>query len=81
MMVATFRVCLGGVLEDFPDLKLIMNHFGGGISAIKERVDAFTHLAERPDWGSFYYGKKLISKPYEYYLTSCTSTWRVEREG
>jgi len=37
----TLRICLGGVLEDFPDLIFIINHFGGGVSAVLERVDAY----------------------------------------
>lgn len=68
MCASTLRVCLGGVLEDFPDLIFIMNHFGGGISAIKERVDAFTSYASSPGWANFYFGKRLINKPwYEYF--------------
>lgn len=30
MAIATLRLCLGGVLEDFPDLVFIINHLGGG---------------------------------------------------
>jgi predicted TIM-barrel fold metal-dependent hydrolase len=41
LMVATTRIILSGVLEDFPDLKLVMSHLGGGISAIKERIDYY----------------------------------------
>ena len=37
LTLATVRICLGGVLEDFPDLKFIIAHFGGGISSVKER--------------------------------------------
>ena len=65
---ATLRVCFGGVLEDFPDLKLIMNHFGGGISSVIERFDAYTSYADRPGWPSFYSGKRLISKPFREYF-------------
>ena len=68
MCIATFRVCLGGVLEDFPDLIFIMNHFGGGISSIKERMDAFFGYAFSPSWPNFYYGKHLISKDWQYYF-------------
>jgi aminocarboxymuconate-semialdehyde decarboxylase len=39
--VATARIILSGVLEDFPDLKFVISHLGGGISAVKERMDYY----------------------------------------
>ncbi|MDP2643728.1 MAG: amidohydrolase family protein [Desulfobacterales bacterium] len=64
MCAATFRLCLGGVLEDFPDLIFIINHFGGGISAIKERMDLYTqYLGE-----TFYRDRPLISRPWTEYF-------------
>ncbi len=68
MCAACLRICFGGVLEDFPDLKLIMNHFGGGISAVIDRFDAYTSYADRPGWPSFYSGKRLTSKPFREYF-------------
>jgi predicted TIM-barrel fold metal-dependent hydrolase len=38
LMVATTRLILSGVLEDFPDLKLIISHKGGGIASLRERI-------------------------------------------
>ena len=38
-MVATTRIILSGVLEDFPDLQFVISHKGGGIAALKERID------------------------------------------
>ncbi|MEI9477242.1 MAG: amidohydrolase family protein [Deltaproteobacteria bacterium] len=32
------RIIYGGVIEDFPGLKLVFSHFGGGISALVERI-------------------------------------------
>lgn len=60
LTVATLRLCLGGVLEDFPDLKFIVAHFGGGISSTKERLDRY--VAYMKD--DFWVGKPLISEPY-----------------
>lgn len=58
--LAACRICLGGVLEEFPDLKFIMAHFGGGISSIKERLDRYIGY-----WGAkFWNDKPLISEPY-----------------
>jgi aminocarboxymuconate-semialdehyde decarboxylase len=57
---ATTRVCLGGVLEEFPKIKFIMSHFGGGISSMKERLERYVEY-----WGAkFWKGKPLISEPY-----------------
>ncbi len=60
----TLRVCLGGVLEEFPDLKLIMNHFGGGVSAVMERVDVYVDLMG----DHFYRGKPPIRKFWRQYF-------------
>ncbi|MCZ6563228.1 MAG: amidohydrolase family protein [Deltaproteobacteria bacterium] len=38
LSVATTRIIAGGVLDRFPSVKLIIAHFGGGISAIKDRL-------------------------------------------
>jgi predicted TIM-barrel fold metal-dependent hydrolase len=67
MLAETLRVCLGGVLEDFPDLKIIMNHFGGGVSAVMERLDAYLGFVG-PGCPSLYIGKELISRPWREYF-------------
>jgi hypothetical protein len=38
LTLAATRLIAGGVLEAFPALKLVIAHFGGGIAAIKERL-------------------------------------------
>jgi aminocarboxymuconate-semialdehyde decarboxylase len=38
LTVATTRVIAGGVLDRFPNLKLVIAHFGGGIAAVKDRL-------------------------------------------
>ena len=63
----TLRICLGGVLEDFPDLVFIINHFGGGVSAVMERLDAYLSYVG-PGWPDFYINKPLISKPWREYF-------------
>jgi len=60
LATATLRICLGGVLEDFPDLKFIIAHFGGGISSIKERIDRYIAY----NGATFWQGEPLISAPY-----------------
>jgi predicted TIM-barrel fold metal-dependent hydrolase len=67
MLTETFRLCLGGVLEDFPDLVFMMNHFGSGISAFMERMDAYMDFVG-PGCPSLYQSKPLISKPWRTYF-------------
>lgn len=40
LAVATTRIIAGGVLDRFPNVKFVIGHFGGGISAIKDRLIA-----------------------------------------
>lgn len=40
LVVATTRLIVGGVLEEFPRLRFVIGHFGGGIAAIKDRLVA-----------------------------------------
>jgi aminocarboxymuconate-semialdehyde decarboxylase len=40
LQVAVTRVIAGRVMEEFPALKLVFSHFGGGIAAVKERLSA-----------------------------------------
>jgi predicted TIM-barrel fold metal-dependent hydrolase len=68
MVATTLRVCLGGVLEDFPDLILIMNHFGGGVSTVMERFDAYLNYTDQTGWPEFYYKKRLITRPWREYF-------------
>jgi aminocarboxymuconate-semialdehyde decarboxylase len=60
LALATFRLCAGGVLEQFPDLKIIVAHFGGGFSSIKERMDRYIKVMGAKFWSN----KPLISEPY-----------------
>lgn len=39
LIVATTRLILSGVLDDFSDLKFVISHKGGGIAAVKERIE------------------------------------------
>ncbi len=60
LMLATLRLCVGGVLDEFPDLKFIIAHFGGGYSIVKERMDRYV----RTMGANFWYKKPLIREPY-----------------
>jgi aminocarboxymuconate-semialdehyde decarboxylase len=64
---ATLRICLGGVLEDFPDLIFIVDHFGGGICALKDRMDQYMGYVGQ-GFPNFYLGRKRIRKPWTDYF-------------
>jgi predicted TIM-barrel fold metal-dependent hydrolase len=38
LTVATTRLIAGGIFDRFPNLKIVMAHFGGGIAAVKDRL-------------------------------------------
>ena len=38
LTVATTRLIAGGVFDRFPNLKIVVAHFGGGIAAVKDRL-------------------------------------------
>lgn len=40
LALATTRIIAGGILERFSSLKFVIGHFGGGISAVKDRLVA-----------------------------------------
>lgn len=40
LQVAVTRLIAGGVLDAFPDLRLVFAHFGGGVAATRERLAA-----------------------------------------
>ncbi|MFC1815475.1 amidohydrolase family protein [Thermodesulfobacteriota bacterium] len=39
LIATTTRIILSGVMEDFPDLTFVISHKGGGIAALKERIE------------------------------------------
>ena len=40
LTVATTRLIAGGIYDRYPELKIVMAHFGGGIAAVKDRLVA-----------------------------------------
>jgi len=61
---AAFRLCFGGVLEDFPDLKFIVTHFGGAVASLKDRMDLYVELCG----DVFYRDDILTSRPWNEYF-------------
>jgi aminocarboxymuconate-semialdehyde decarboxylase len=65
LILAQVRLIYGGVLEEFPTLKFIFSHLGGGTPFLKERIENGWEFAKTvPD------KKPRISKQPSYYLES-----------
>jgi aminocarboxymuconate-semialdehyde decarboxylase len=46
--VALTRMIAGGVVERFPDLKIVFAHFGGGLAGYKERISRSSYRFKLP---------------------------------
>jgi len=46
--VAVTRLIAGGVIERYPDLKLVFAHFGGGLAGYKERIARSSYRFKLP---------------------------------
>lgn len=67
-MLATIRLIAGGVLDAFPNLRILIAHLGGGISALLGRIKndqdkAFWGVADDPRHG------RIAARPFEEYLS------------
>src|SRR3990172_5972399 len=66
-MTGVCRVIMGGVLEEFPTLKIVFSHMGGGIAALWERVERYANY-----WGPKFWGwdrkESPLSRPVRDYL-------------
>ena len=66
LSTAIARVCIGGVLEKFPDLKFVFAHLGGAIAALRERLEQYMDRWGRKFWLPD--ATPAISKPFSYYF-------------
>lgn len=57
---ATARIILGGILAKFPELKFVISHMGGGISAIKERLVRYIDT-----WGNTFWTDLGGTPPFD----------------
>lgn len=64
LAAATARLILGGVLVEFPELKFIMAHIGGGISSILERIERYIDTYQDRFWTE-QGGSPPFNRPYK----------------
>ena len=50
LAVTAVRLVLSGVLVEFPDLKFVISHMGGGISAVRERLIRYIRVWDDKFW-------------------------------
>lgn len=67
MVLAVVRLISGGVLDEFPALRVVISHLGGGIAALMGRIHnyqdkVFWGVADDPRHG------RIPKHPYAYYL-------------
>ncbi len=58
------RLILGGVLVEFPDLKIVMAHMGGGISVLLKRIERYVGKYGEAFWTELG-GKPPFGEPYK----------------
>ena len=61
---STASIILGGILAKFPDLKIVVSHMGGGISAIKDRFHMVLEHFGRGFWTNWG-GTAPFDEPFE----------------
>ncbi|MCL6592555.1 MAG: amidohydrolase family protein [Alicyclobacillus sp.] len=67
LVLATIRLICGGVLDDFPNLRVVISHLAGGISALLGRI---RNYQDKEYWGLAHdpvHGK-TAKQPFETYL-------------
>lgn len=68
LIAAVLRLVCGGVLDEFPNLNIIMSHFGGGITSMIGRIRDYQ---DKEFWGLLddpIHGKKP-KRDFDYYLS------------
>ncbi len=68
LVLAVIRLINGGVLDEFPELKFVISHLGGGIAAILGRIEAYQ---DKVFWGTADHPRhgKLPKRPFRDYLS------------
>ena len=66
-MAATVRLINGGVLDDFPGMKIVMSHLGGGFALWLTRILSYQ---DKEFWGTASHPRhaKKCKRPFREYL-------------
>jgi predicted TIM-barrel fold metal-dependent hydrolase len=67
LVLTVIRLINGGVLDDFPELKFVVSHLGGGIAALLGRIEPYQ---DKEFWGTAQHPRhgKLPRGPFREYL-------------
>lgn len=67
LVISVIRLINGGVLDKFPELKFIISHLGGGISALMGRIEPYQ---DKEFWGTKDHPRhgKTPRRPFREYL-------------
>jgi len=71
LVISTIRLINGGVLDEFPELRFIISHLGGGISALIGRIEPYQ---DKEFWGTKDHPRhgKRPRKPFREYFDQLT---------
>ncbi|MDP2659218.1 MAG: amidohydrolase family protein, partial [Dehalococcoidia bacterium] len=67
LVMATIRLINGGVLDDFPGLRVHMSHLGGGVAALMGRIRSYQDKEFWGTAGDVRHGK-LPRRPFDEYF-------------
>jgi predicted TIM-barrel fold metal-dependent hydrolase len=68
MASSVLRLMFGGILERFPDLTFLIDHYGGGVSMVMDRAEVYWNGYTKEGRVPFYDDKPLITKPFRTYF-------------
>lgn len=77
--LAVLRIILSGVLEEYPDLKLVCAYGGGALTMLKLRIDFQCDIPEHRS--EMHYSPKLSKKPSEYLRSLYLDTTTMSKEA
>jgi len=67
LVLTVIRLINGGLFDEFPELKFIISHLGGGIAALMGRIEPYQ---DKPFWGTADHPRhgKLPQRPFREYF-------------
>ncbi len=67
LVISVIRLINGGILDEFPELRFVISHLGGGISALMGRIEPYQ---DKDFWGTKGHPRhgKIPRRPFREYL-------------